>query len=161
MKRLFWIALAGVMAASAPSLGKPEKDAERRIQGVWRLAAYKSSLKSPQPWVGLMFLERGYFSRMYQQENREKLSFNYERETDLTPEQKDQLIESFREFRAGIGTYRIAGNTIVMKSMAIYNPNALGGEFTREFRFVDDKLILTGTTKVAGDQVEEVWTPAD
>jgi hypothetical protein len=108
-----------------------------------------------------MFLERGYFSRMYQQESRKKLSFNYERETDLTPAQKDQLIESFREFRAGIGTYRIVGNTIEMKSMAIYNPNALGSEFTREFRFHDGKLILTGTTKVAGDQVEEVWTPAD
>ncbi len=105
--------------------------------------------------------DRGFFSRIYQETDRRKLDFNFETTAELKPDQKDRLIESFKQFRAGIGTYRVIGDTIIMKSTAIYNPNALGNEFSREFRFEGSKLVLTGTTKVAGDKVEEIWEPAD
>jgi len=108
-----------------------------------------------------MFLDHGYFSRIYQEVGRRKLDFNFETAATLDSVQKDQFIESIRQFRAGIGTYRIIGNMIIMKSTAIYNPNALGNEFSREFRFDGKKLIFTGTTKVAGDKVEEIWEPVD
>jgi hypothetical protein len=147
--------LAMVMSATVQN--EDAKGSAQRLQGVWKLVSYRSSIKRSQQWVGLMFLERGYFSRMYQEADRRKLDFNFETTAHLKSEEKEQLIDSFKQFRAGIGTYGVVGKTIIMKSTAIYNPNALGNEFSREFRFEGNKLILTGTTKVAGDAVEEVW----
>ncbi len=137
------------------------EDVETRLHGVWKLLSYKSGIKSPQCWVGLMFIDRGYFSRIYQTIDRRRLDFNFETASQLNAEQSQQLIESFKQFRAGIGTYRIARSTIIMKSTAIYNPSALGNEFTREFYFEGTRLIFVGTTKVAGDTVEEIWEPAE
>ena len=151
-----WMLLLVVVSCRASS-AESKADAAADLRGVWRLVSYRSSIKSPKQWIGLMFLDRTYFSRMYQEVDRQKLGFNFETAHRLTPEQKDQLIASFKQFRAGIGTYRIEGNTILMKSTAIYNPSALGNEFSRAFRFEGNKLIFTGTTKVAGDTVEEVW----
>ncbi len=137
------------------------EDFETRLHGVWKLISYKSSIKSPQRWVGLMFIDRGYFSRIYQTVDRRKLDFNFETASQLSPDESQEVIESFKQFRAGIGTYRISGTTIIMKSTAIYNPSALGNEFTREFYFEGTRLMFVGTTKVAGDTVEEIWEPAE
>lgn len=154
--KYLWIFLLLVLSWCA-SLAESKADHAADLRGVWRLVSYRSSIKSPKQWTGLMFLDRGYFSRMYQEGDRPRLSFNFETARQLTPEQKDQLIASFKQFRAGIGTYRIEGNMILMKSTAIYNPYASGNEFSRTFRFEGKRMIFAGTTKVAGDTVEEVW----
>lgn len=154
----FFILVALFAPAAARNGRAPE--AARRLCGVWKLLSYRSSIKSSKHWTGLMFLQGGYFGRMYQQADRCKLDFNFETGTELNSSQKDQIIDSFRQFRAGIGTYRVVGDTIIMNSTAIYNPNAIGNEFSRQFRFEGKQLILTGTTKVAGDKVEEIWEPA-
>jgi len=156
MKFRSLILLVALLAFGA-ARGDTSATALPDLRGVWKLVSYRSTIKGGKQWTGLMFLGRQHFSRVYMEADRPKLDFNFETAPRLTPKQKDQIIESFKQFRAGIGTYRLSGTTIIMQSTAIYNPSALGNEFSREIRLEGSRLFLTGTTRVAGDRVEEVW----
>jgi|ERR1700722_9276900 len=130
-------------------------DVRHKLQGVWELESYRSTIKPEEKWVGIMIITRGYISRVYMAKARSKLPFDYETQK-LTCQQRQQVIESYKLFRAGSGQYDVSGSTLTIEPLSYYNPVNFGKKPRRVFRLQDGALVLNGVSS-NGDRVEEVW----
>ncbi len=94
----------------------------------------------------LLFCADGHYSQTILPAGREKL------DKPLPEMTKEELLNRFVGVVASYGTYTIAGNKLIRKSITATSPNAEGGELAQTFRLEGETLILSSTT--AGSKAE-------
>jgi len=128
------------------------------LRGVWKIVSYTRDGRSVD-MEAMMIITQHHFTRVLMDKKRQKFDFDFRQVDTLTAEQQRQVAESFPQFNASGGTYRVEAGTIYFKSSAHHNPGAVGHEAKRRIDLKEDRVRLYGP---AGSGVlEEIWERAE
>jgi hypothetical protein len=110
-------------------------------------------------WTGVMLITSEYFSRNYITKKRPLIQDRYERVTDLTDQEKTDMVEALHQKFAGAsGTYRLEDNTLWFEPIVSATPGHADRHLRRQFQLDQEgtRLTLWGTMS-RGHVVRETW----
>jgi hypothetical protein len=156
---LFVFALLAVSCGSPQTeeavVAPEEATASNPLVGVWKITEITGTgpeaetITDPQP--GFFIFTKKYLSNVGVSSNTPRPELP-ENPTDA------QLLEAWRPFDAGVGTYEVDGNTMTTHSLVTKNPNRKPSDFwSGEFRIEGDDLFITGKANQDGP-IENPYT---
>lgn len=114
---------------------------ESRLSGVWRAAAVTTtgggrSSTNGAPPPSLFIFTQSHYSQLYESGDTARADFAGPRPTNT------EKIAAFDSFVANAGTYRVAGNLIVLQPIVAKRPRPANGYWTipHEFKIHGDTL---------------------
>ena len=154
MKHTWAIAVVAILVLANSAYGQKDE----RLYGVWKMTYYQRG-EQVMDWTGVMMFTSEYFSRNYMAKRRPFIQDRYERVTDLTEQEKTDMVESLHQKFAGTsGTYRLEKDTLFFKPIVSATPGHADRRPRRQFRLNEEgtRLTVWGTMS-RGHVVREVW----
>jgi len=124
------------------------------LRGVWTLVSYTRDGRSVDR-EAMMIITQHHFTRILTDKKRQKFDFDFRQVDKLTAEQQRQVAESFPQFNASAGTYRMEAGTFYFTSSAHHNPGAVRNESKRRIDLKGDRVRLYGPA--GSGYLEEIW----
>ena len=131
---------------------------DERLYGVWKMNSYSRG-GQVMDWTGVMLITSDYFSRNYMAKERPSIQDRYEQVTDLTEQEKTDMVEALHQKFAGAsGTYRFENDTLWFEPIVSATPRHAARHPRRQFELNQEgtQLSLWGTMS-RGHVVREVW----
>ena len=154
--KLKWAIAATVAVLVLMNVAYGQKD--ERLYGVWKMNYYARG-DQVMDWTGVMLITSEYFSRNYMAKTRPSIQDRYEQVTDLTEQEKTDMVEALHQKFAGAsGTYRFENDTLWFEPIVSATPGHAARRPRRQFELNQEgtQLTLWGTMS-RGHVVREVW----